>query len=345
MRGQLLAIRRAFATDLESRRLVGAAGLDELTLDCGVLRSCAWALTRSAPSVHINRLLNVAIGSQIGLEAHATVSVRARLRESLDVLAEVGDVVELANGWWVPAGSRQILLANETDDRLIVGGVPTSLLPSEHRAILSHRGQFRTTRGSALADAYGLAAEPLDAWVGRAPSDLESWGRQTLAASLEAYTEPSEGVRFRFYVPRRAGEPQGFRWRDSPKGLVEGRYFAFRELPFGLRQPRIVEVKQGRIHATRPLGLAPGDARRLQYAVDAIAQMPVTVSLRRSARFQVTLQSEVPRAEQRLFAALGELTFPDEKYYPRTWTFPIEHADRVLQRLAALRVELRRQAS
>jgi hypothetical protein len=163
-------------------------------------------------------------------------------------------------------------------------------------------------------------------------------------ASVEPYTEPSEGVRFRFYVPRRAGEPQGFRWRDSPRGL-DGRYFAFRELPFGLRQPRIVEVKQDRICATRPVGLAPGDARRLQYAVDAIAQMPVTVSLKRSDRFQVTLQSEVPRDEQRLFAALGELTFPDERYYPRTWTFSIEHADHVLQRLAALRVDLRHQRS
>src|SRR5262249_34866678 len=157
--------------------------------------------------------------------------------------------------------------------------------------------------------------EPLDSWVGPAPTDLESWGRQMLTASVEPYTEPSEGVRFRLYVPRRVGEPQGFRWRDSSKGL-DGRYFAFRDLPFGLRQPRIVEVKQHRICATRPLALALGDARRLQYAVDAIARMPVTVSLKRSSTFQVTLRSEIPRAEQRLFAALGELAFPDEGYYP-----------------------------
>lgn len=344
MRGHLLVIRRAFATELESKRLVGTSGVNELTSDCAVLRSCIWALTRTAQSVHINRLLNVATSSQIGLEAHATVDARARLREALDALAEVGDVLELANGWWLPAGSRQILLDNETDDRLIVGGLPTSLLPTEHRALLSHRGQFRTTRGAALASAYGLATEPLDSWVGRKLTDLEPWGQQMLNASVEPYTEPSEGVRFRFYVPRRAGEPQGFRWRDSPRGL-DGRYFAFRELPFGLRQPRIVEINQDRICATRPLGLAPGDARRLQYAVDAIARMPVTVSLKRTDRFQVTLQSEVPRAEQRLFAALGELTFPDERYYPRTWTFPIEHADHVLQRLAALRVDLRHQRS
>jgi len=344
VKGQLLAIRRAFATELESKRLVGTSEANELTRDCGVLRSCIWALTRTAQSVHINRVLNVATSSQIGLEAHATVDARARLREALDVLAEVGDVVELANGWWLPAGSRQILLDNETDDRLIVGGLPTSLLPSEHRALLSHRGQFRTTRGFALASAYGLATEPLESWIGQTRTDLESWGRQMLNAAVEPYTGPAEGVRFRFYVPRRAGEPQGFRWRDSPRG-IDGRYFAFRELPFGIRQPRIVEVKQDRIFATRPVGLAPGDARRLQYAVDAIARMPVTVSLKRSDRFQVTLQSEVPRAEQRLFAALGELSFPDERYYPRTWTFPIEHADQVLQRLAALRVDLRHQRS
>jgi hypothetical protein len=340
VKGHLLAVRREFAAELEAKRLVGSSGVDELTLDCGVLRSCIWALTRNATSVHINRLLNVATASQIGVGAHATVDARARLRESLDVLAEVGDVVELANGWWVPAGVREVLLANETDDRLIVGGVPTSVLPSEHRALLLHRGQFRTTRGDALASAFGLAIEPLDSWVGRTPTDLESWGRQMLAASVDPYTEPSEGVRFRFYVPRRSGEPQGFRWRDSTKGL-DGRYFAFRELPFGLRQPRIVEVKRDSVCATRPLGLAPGDARRLQYAVDAVSRMPVTVSIKRASTFQVTLRSEIPRSEQRLFAALGELRFPDDRYYPRTWTFPNEHADQVSQRLAALRVELR----
>lgn len=340
MKGHLLAVRRAFATELEAKRLVGSTEIDELTLDCGVLRSCVWALTRNAQSVHINRLLNVATSSQIGLESHATVDARARLRESLDVLEEVGDVIELANGWWLPAGTRQVVLGNETDDRLIVGGVPTSLLPNEHRALLLHRGQFRTTRGEALASTYGLATERLDSWVGRAPPDLESWGRQILSAPVEPYTEPSEGVRFRLYVPRRVGEPQGFRWRDSPKKL-DGRYFAFRELPFGLRQPRVVEVKQDRICATRPLTLAPGDARRLQYAVDAMARMPVTVAIKTSSTFQVTLRSEIPRVEQRLFAALGELSFPDDRYYPRTWTFPLEHADHVSQRLTALRVELR----
>jgi hypothetical protein len=340
MKGHLLAVRRAFATGLEAKRLIASSGGDELTLDCAVLRSCVWALTRNAQSVHVNRLLNVATASQIGLESHATVDARARLRESLDVLAEVGDVIELANGWWMPAGSRQILLANETDDRLIIGGVPTSILSSEHRALLLHRGQFRTTRGEALASAYELATEPLDSWIGRAPTDLESWGRQMLAAPVEPYTEPSEGVRFRLYVPRRAGEPQGFRWRDSTKGL-DGRYFAFRELLFGVRQPRIIEVREDRICATQPLGLAPGDARRLQYAVDAISRMPVTVCVKRSSTFQVTLRSEIPRAEQRLFAALGELAFPEDRYYPRIWTFPIEHADHVSQRLVALGVDLR----
>ena len=68
--------------------------------------------------------------------------------------------------------------------------------------------------------------------------------------------------------------------------------------------------------------IPPTDFRRLMYGLDQLAERPVTVE-EISARSETTvvLRSELPQAEQRLFAALGRLVVPEDKYYPRNWTF------------------------
>lgn len=265
---------------------------------------------------------------------------RERLREALDELADVGDIIELAGGRWLAAFTRQVALGTETDDRLVVGGVPTSLLPTEQRGLLVHRGALRVTRGDAFGSALSLVDETLESWLGDSPADLEQWARSLLAQELDSYS-PEEGARFRVYVPAlaRQREPQGFRWREQ-LGQLDGRFFADRELAFGVRQSRIVEIRDGRIIASGVPSLGGGDRRRLLYALDALARNPTRITVRTASSLSLVLQSEVPRAERRVFAALGELSVPEEKYYPRTWTFRIEHKRTILARLSALRVDL-----
>jgi hypothetical protein len=282
----------------------------------------------------------LATSTLIDTDPHDVGEVRSRLRDALDELADAGDLLELAGGRWLGASCREVGLGTNTDDRLVVGGLPTTILPINLRALLSHNGAFRATRGAALGTALGLRSEPLTSWLGGVEEELVPWGRSLVSIELEPYAAPPDGVRFRVYAPAqsKARAPQGFRWRDQLKELT-GVFFAYRELAFGMSEPRIIELKHGRVMATALPSLAAGDARRLMYALDAIAANPTSVHVRSGKHLEVVLRSEVPRSEQRLFAALGQLTEMD-KYYPRTWTFRAEHAQNVLPRLALLRVSI-----
>jgi hypothetical protein len=73
------------------------------------------------------------------------------------------------------------------------------------------------------------------------------------------------------------------------------------------------------------------------YGLDQLAEKPVTVE-EIPGRNETTfvLKSELPQAEQRLFAALGQLLVPEDKYYPRNWTFQTEHAIEIKRRLTKL---------
>ena len=76
------------------------------------------------------------------------------------------------------------------------------------------------------------------------------------------------------------------------------------------------------------------------YGLDAAAGNPVQIETEFTTKeFVVILRSEIPRAERRFFAALGTLSVPPEKYYPRTWRFPAQYTAEVTKRLSALKVE------
>jgi len=326
-------------------QLVGRTVSDQLAVDCGLLRNCIWALSGGARPVHSLRLLNLAVESSpssIIAETHDDSDVRSRLRSSLTELEGAGDVVSLANGRWLPAPTREVRLGTPDDTRLLVGGLPTSLLSVELFAMVSHHGAFRRTTGNALAKELGLPMEPYESWVGGGPPDVKAWTELVLEGEYEAFTEGNDIGRFSIYAPQSAqrGVPQFKRWVDRPEKL-SGRFLGRRDLPFGMRQYRGVEVIQGRIARLMRLRLGAGDLRRLLYGLDALAQNSVVVEYESTGdEIGVILRSEIPKPEQRLFAALGRLSFPPEKYYPRTWRFPKRYAAEVHSRLTSLCVQL-----
>jgi hypothetical protein len=86
--------------------------------------------------------------------------------------------------------------------------------------------------------------------------------------------------------------------------------------------------------------LAPGEASRLRYALDALSGNPTRVSWHENRDgVVVSLWSGIPRPEQRLFAALGcpELS---ERSYPRRWHFARGDTPVVRARLEALAVTI-----
>lgn len=334
------------AGKLIREQLVATALCDQVATDCALLRSCVWALTGGERPVHVLKLLNFAVDVSpdtiLSADEMGSAEIRSRLRTSLDELAEAGDLVLLANGRWLPAPTREVRLGSADDARLLVGGLPTSLLPSELSAEVHHNGAFRRTTGERLARELALPFESYDSWVGQFPGDLKAWTQSVFEGDYETFTAANDGRQFSLYAPQiaRPGALQAKRWVDRPDKL-SGRFLGRRDLPFGIRQYRAVEVVDGVIVRVMIPRLGTGDLRRVMYGLDALAGNPAVVENdTRGDEFVIVLGSEVPRPERRFFAALGTLSVPPDKYYPRTWRFPRKYAGEVRGRLSALGVRL-----
>lgn len=328
---QLRAISDTEAHGILARELTGKETCDQVAEDCALLRSCAWALTDGVRPVHVLRLLNLA--STLHFSGK---SARAQLKEALEELSECGDLAELSSGQWLPAPTREVRLETADDLRLLVGGFPTSLLPFEDASQIEHTGPWRRLRGSTLSSNLGLASQSRDAWMGHVPDDLSEWTQSTLRGDYEHYRPIGRTIEV--YAPELlpASKPQWLRWTDRTDKLA-GTYLSREELPFGGRRYLAAEIVKGQITGIRVI--PPTDFRRLMCGLDQLAEKPVTVE-EIPARKETTfvLRSELPQAEQRLFAALGRLVVPEDKYYPRNWTFHQEHAVEIKGRLTKLGV-------
>jgi len=336
-------ISAAQAKEIIDSHLVGG-DCGQLARDCALLRSCLWALSGGNRPVHVLRVLNLALDlspeNVFGGDA-GSVELRTRLRGALDELSDAGDILALANGRWLPAPLREVPLGTADGARLLVGGFPSSLLPDTLRKTVRHQGAFRRVNVDELGRELGLSQEPLESWVGDAPQDLIGWTKFAMDGSYEPFSEANDGSRFIFYAPKlaRPGALQAKRWLSSPEKL-SGRYLGKRELPFGMRQYRAAEVIDGRVVRVSLPRLGNGDLRRLMYGLDALAANPVQVDMALTSKtFVAVLGSEIPRPERRFFAALGTLIVPADKYYPRTWHFPVEYAAEVKRRLLELMIQ------
>lgn len=315
----------------------------QLARDCALLRSCLWALSGGDRPVHVVRVLNLALDlspeNVFGSET-ASTELRTRLRGILDELSDAGDLVSLANGRWLPAPFREVPLGTADGARLLIGGFPSSLLPDALRKTICHKGAFRRVSGDELGRELELPQEPLESWVGAAPQDLVAWTKFAMDGTYESFSESNDGSRFSFYAPNlaRPGALHTKRWLSSTEE-ISGRYLGRRELPFGIRQYRAVEVIDGRIVRVSLPRVGKGDLRRLMYGLDALAGNQVETSLS-AKEFVVVLGSEIPWPERRFFVALGTLRVPADKYYPRTWHFPVAYAPEVKRRLGELKVQV-----
>jgi len=328
---QLQAITETAAHAILARELTGSETCDQVAKDCALLRSCVWALTDGVQPVHVLRLLNLA--STLHLSGDAS---RGKLKEALQELSQCGDLVEMSNGQWLPAPTREVRLGTGDDMRLLVGGFPTSLLSARHVEHIEHTGPYRRVRGEALSKELDLPQQSLEAWTGHAQDDLRGWTQSVLQGSFERHRATGRSIEI--YAPELtpASKPQAFRWVDRTDKLA-GTYLSREELPFGGKRHYAVKIAKGKISGIRTM--PPFDLRRLMYGLDLLAEKPVTVEeIADGAETSFILKSELPPAEQRFFAALGQLAVPEDKYYPRTWKFHHDHAVEIKKRLAVLGV-------
>jgi hypothetical protein len=132
---------------------------------------------------------------------------------------------------------------------------------------------------------------------------------------------PTSTESFEFYLPAsaRPGTSQFRRWSDSA-GNATGTLLARRLRLYGAREYRLVDLRAGRIVGACDLqGI---DVRRLMYALDVGAKNPVRARrLHAGPQAEWLFASELPRAEQRTFAAFGTLTIPADRPFERRWAF------------------------
>jgi len=132
---------------------------------------------------------------------------------------------------------------------------------------------------------------------------------------------PTSADAFEFYLPAssRPGAPQFRRWGEST-GNTTGALLARRLRLYGAREYRLADLRAGRIVSA--CDLQGVDVRRLMYALDLAAKNPVRARrIYVGDRTEWLFTSEIPRAEQRTFAAFGTLTIPADRPFERRWTF------------------------
>lgn len=301
-----------------------------------ILRATVWSSAVPKGKVHINRLLNTAQPIwQLVSERFTTSeeSLRTELREALSTLENAGDLVEFSGGYWAPAAARIVELP-DASGKLLVGGVPSAWLQLDGGVIKFH-GPHRhfATIPEKLADVIPL--EDFRSWAKLPEIPLQDWACEVFN-SLErsAYTPTSLDV-FEFYLPAksRPGTPQFFRWSENP-GDIAGTLLARRRRLYGAREFRLVDVSSGKIVAACELHNV--DVRRLMYALDLAAKNPVrALPSRVGTQTEWLFKSELPRAEQRTFAAFGTLFIPDERPFERRWTF-LRNEEMALEMLRSL---------
>lgn len=286
-----------------------------------ILRATVWSMAAPAGEVHTNRVLSAALPTWRVVAERSIASeeaLRVELRAALSTLEDTGDLLQLGGGYWCPATARLVEIPAGAG-HLLIGGVPSSLLPIEDGAIQYH-GPHRHFSKPSRELATALPAEDFASWSRMPSRSLHDWAREVIdSLELQPYS-PASSEAFEFYLPAssRPAAPQFKRWYESAGGAT-GVLLA-RRLRFSWREYRLVDVRGGRIVAVCDLqGI---DARRLMYALDQDARNTVRARrLRAGERPEWLFTSELPRAEQRAFAAFGTLTIPDDRPFERRWTF------------------------
>lgn len=287
-----------------------------------ILRATIWSLAALKAKTHVNRILNASLPAWQLLSERPTSSeetLRAELREALSTLADAGDLIELSGGYWAPATARVVILPDGAG-HLLIGGVPSSLLQLGNDAIQYH-GPHRHFAKIPAKLAAVLPVEDFNSWARLPDVPLQDWVREVFD-SLERFPyTPTTADVFEFYLPANSkpGAPQFFRWSESA-GDITCTLLSRRRRLFGAREYRLVDVCSGQIvSACEFHGI---DVRRLMYALDLEAKNPVLARpLRLGDRTEWLFTSELPRAEQRTFAAFGTLKIPDGRHFERRWTF------------------------
>jgi len=240
-------------------------------------------------------------------------------REILENLAEQGDLFELSGGRWLPAPLRFIPITPM--HHLLVGGMPTRLLPSVLLRALSFHGSFRYVESSVnsplLQDTQiPIRWQSLESWLGPAQA-LEELVRyfdeqELLTVSHQHVTDTSLEA-----YDTAMNTSQYSRWQSLDR-VKDGRYLLRSSTPWGKSHYTIGSISNRQL-PQQSAELRQTDIRRLCYALDKRAGKP-TKARWNQRRDLLILHSELPGRERKFLSTIGTLIEnTDGNYYPRQW--------------------------
>lgn len=260
-------------------------------------------------------------------------------RELLENLAEQGDVCELSGGRWLPAPLRFVPIT--PIHHLLVGGMPTRLLPPVLLRALSFHGSFRYVESSANSSLLQDTQNPirwqlLESWLGPAQALEElvrNFDEQRLLSvsyqyvadtSLEAYEANMHGSQYS-------------RWQSLDR-VKDGRYLLRSSTPWGISHYTIGLINNRQL-IYQSAELRQTDIRRLCYALDKRAGKP-TKARWNQRRDLLILRSELPGRERKFLSSIGTLIDnSDGNYYPRQWLITRDVTS-VFSRLTELGIQI-----
>jgi len=317
-----------------------------------LVRSCLWALSRAGEETpHTTRVLNVALDFSLTLDPSDEPEMRRQLlREALDELEATGCAVHLGDGRWQPGCAYLVSVPHTTGEHLLIGGLPTGMIPLALRKGIVPKGALRRVSLTAALQTWFLddlqvPVMPWNTWLNHPAGSLENWGMTILREPLQDY-QPEDGRgAFEIYFPLSDQAHQFFRWQplQHPCSIPDGVYLARRSRVYGAKEYKLIQLTRGGITKVGQI-LLGDEHRRLMYFLDYLGKKQTVVRIAADPphSFRVLVGSELPISEGRLLRALGRLEAnPDGSRFPQRWIVPENNADLVRSALRALHITIK----
>ncbi|MEN8218826.1 MAG: hypothetical protein ABFS56_21120 [Pseudomonadota bacterium] len=235
------------------------------------------------------------------------------IRRVLEQLKQVGDVVELGDGYWLPTPLRLIRLPN--CQILLIGGVDTKSLITRFGDIVQPMGFVRCVKPTVDTKYFikaGIDWQHFEDWVGETEkTDIGTWTRNLLdEARKRLKPSGSDLTDFEVYMPCLSQTNlQYYRWKSAqelnqvPKDIVLCR---FKQTFVTYCLGRLTGEKSVRLHRESEIGQEI-EIRKLLYGLDALYQNPTYATFEQANDKQGKLifRSWLPATPRRLLLALG----------------------------------------
>ena len=191
-------------------------------------------------------------------------------RQTLDTLAEQGDLLALPQGHWLPTPLRLVPITSAL--YLLVGTIPSSLLPSPVLQSLDLHGSFRRVERRVIQTVSHFDEhecwqfQTRESWLGASPPEQAELLKSFRDAELCPVAQQGSTESIEAYVAS-IDKPQGLRWRSFTHIPKDGRYLLRDRTPWGKIFYSIGEIQKYHI-----IGQSQGvslDIRRLCYALDS----------------------------------------------------------------------------